>query len=303
MPSYKFNSVPVPPEDRADVILDTDAFNEIDDQFAIAYLLHSQERFDIKAFNAAPFFNGNSVSPEDGMIKSFNEIIKLLELDGSFDKKSIVYEGSRTYLPDEKTPVESPAARVIVEHAKKHTPDNPLYVLAIGAITNMASALLMDECVEKNTVVVWLGGHAYETGSADEFNMVQDIAAARVVFGCRVPVVMLPCRNVVDRCFTTEYELRHWLEGKNPLADYLCKNTVDACFGNKNYPQSKVIWDITAVAWLHNKDGRHMECRPERALMPEYDGHYSSAPDGKFISYACRMKRDAIFNDLFGRIT
>ena len=45
----------MPPKGQVDVILDTDAFNEIDDQYAIAYLLACGEKLNIKGFCAAPF--------------------------------------------------------------------------------------------------------------------------------------------------------------------------------------------------------------------------------------------------------
>ena len=50
-----------------DIIIDSDTFNEIDDQFAISYALRSQDRLNVKAIYAAPFLNQHSVSPEDGM--------------------------------------------------------------------------------------------------------------------------------------------------------------------------------------------------------------------------------------------
>jgi len=37
------------PQGRVDVVLDTDAYNEIDDQFAISYLLKSKEKLNTKA--------------------------------------------------------------------------------------------------------------------------------------------------------------------------------------------------------------------------------------------------------------
>ena len=66
------------PTHKIDVILDTDAYNEIDDQFAISYMLKSPERMNIKAFCAAPFLNSKSVSPEDGMYRSYDEILKAI---------------------------------------------------------------------------------------------------------------------------------------------------------------------------------------------------------------------------------
>ena len=46
---------------KVDVILDTDAYNEIDDLFAIAYMILSQERMNIKGILAAPFYSPRSL--------------------------------------------------------------------------------------------------------------------------------------------------------------------------------------------------------------------------------------------------
>lgn len=73
------------PQGRVDVVLDTDAYNEIDDQFVIAYMIKSTEKLDVKAIYAAPFFNDKSTGPKDGMEKSYNEIKKILNLCGRDD--------------------------------------------------------------------------------------------------------------------------------------------------------------------------------------------------------------------------
>ena len=91
------------PKKRVDAILDTDAYNEIDDQFAISYMLLSPERINTLGICAAPFFNRRSQSPSDGMEKSYDEILKLLDLMGKNDFKDRVYKGSDRYLSDEKS--------------------------------------------------------------------------------------------------------------------------------------------------------------------------------------------------------
>ena len=48
------------PEGKIDVVLDTDTYNEIDDQFALAYLIKSADKLNLKAISAAPFFNEKS---------------------------------------------------------------------------------------------------------------------------------------------------------------------------------------------------------------------------------------------------
>ena len=70
------------PAHKIDVVLDTDAYNEIDDQFAIAYMLRKKDRFNVKAIYAAPFHNEKSNDACDGMIKSYEEIFKVLGLMG-----------------------------------------------------------------------------------------------------------------------------------------------------------------------------------------------------------------------------
>ncbi len=294
-------SVPTHP---VDVVLDTDAYNEIDDQFAISYLLKSSDRLRVRGLCAAPFYNSNSTDPEDGMVKSYDEIRKLLMLAGRQELLPLVYEGSRGYLPDEVTPVESPAADFLAALAEEYTPENPLYVVAIGAITNVASALLKNPRMRETCVVVWLGGHGLHIPhGVNEFNMVQDIAAARVVFGCGVPLVQLPCVGVVDAFATSRYELEHWLGGKNPLCDYLVAHTVEAA---ESYaagkPWTRVIWDVTAVAWLLNDGDRFMSSRLIPSPVPEYDKHYATLTDRHLIRYVYHINRDALFADLFRKL-
>ena len=72
-----------------DAVLDTDTFNEIDDQFALSYLIRATERIRVRGLYAAPFFNEKSVSPKDGMEKSYDEILTLLTLLGGLREQGI----------------------------------------------------------------------------------------------------------------------------------------------------------------------------------------------------------------------
>ena len=164
------------PSGKIDVVLDTDAYNEIDDQFAISYMIKSKEKIHVKAICAAPFYNAHSESPKDGMEKSYDEVLKLLSL---MRENVDVFKGSEKYLDDEKKPIISDASKMLAELSNEYSPENPLYVVAIGAITNVASALLLNPEMKNNVVVVWLGGHAQHFHDTKEFNMKQDIAAAQ----------------------------------------------------------------------------------------------------------------------------
>jgi inosine-uridine nucleoside N-ribohydrolase len=290
-----------PPKSKVDVILDTDTYNEVDDQYAMSYLLHSLDKVKVVGITAVPFFNSNSTSPTDGMEKSYEEIMKLLELDGKTYLKDIVYRGAKEYLPDENTPIECDAARFIAESAKKYSPENPLYVVAIGAGTNVASAILMEpDAMRENTVIVWLAGHAKEWPDTAEFNMRQDIAAARVIFGCGAPLVQLPCMGVVSAFTTSKYELIHWLEGKSELAEYLLHRVVDEYTMEEAW--SRCLWDVTAVAWVIDGD-KFMKSYLIPAPIPQYDNHYSFDPNRHLMRYVYHIRRDRLFTALFTKIT
>ena len=292
------------PNRKVDVVLDTDTFNEVDDQIALAYLIKSDEKLNLKALYAAPFFNEKSTGPEDGMEKSYNEILNILSLMERDDLKEIVYKGSRQYLEEEVKPVISPAAEHLCQLAMNYSTENPLYVIAIGAITNVASAILLKPEIIEKIVVVWLGGSAYHWQDAcgmQEFNMVQDIAAARVVFGSGVPLVQLPCMGVVSTFTTTACELEKFLKGKNKLCDYL----YNLIIGEMEYwgggeTASRILWDVTAVAWL--LDESFMLSCLDHSPIPEYDSYYSFSKSRHFIRYVYHIYRDPIFKDLFSKL-
>jgi len=289
------------PQGLADVLLDTDAFNEIDDQFAIAYLLRAGEKLRCRALCAAPFHNSRSEGPADGMEKSYHEILKLLSLMGREELRPQVFRGSERWLPDERTPVDSPAARETVRLAREYTPERPLYAVGIGALTNLASALLLAPEIAENLVVVWLGGHAPHWEKQDEFNLRGDVAAARAVFRSGVALVQLPCMGVVSSFTTTKPELECWLQGQNPVCDYLARNTIEEAESYAHgKPWSRVLWDVTAVAWLLGEDMTRDRAVPRH--VPTYAFQYEIQPDLPPMRCVYHVHRDRLMEDLFGRL-
>lgn len=289
------------PKGKIDVVLDTDTYNEIDDQFALSYLLCSADKLNLRAVCAAPFYNAKSEGPADGMEKSYQEIHHILQLMGKQEYEGLVYRGSAMWLPDEKTPVHSEAAVKLTELAMEYTPQKPLYVVAIGAITNVASAVLMKPEIIDRIVIVWLGGNAHHWPDNREFNCQQDVAAARVVFGSGAAMVQLPCIGVVSSCTTSAGELEMFLRGRNRLCDYLVDIVErDGAAESPYRTWTRVIWDVTAVGWL--LDGDFMKDRLVPSPIPQYDHHYSFDSGRHFIRYVYSVDRDALFEDLFTKL-
>lgn len=288
------------PTGKVDVVIDTDTFNEIDDQFALAYLIKLEAKLNLKAIYAAPFYNERSSGPKDGMEKSYEEILRILKIMDKEEYASVTYKGSENYLQNEKEGIDSPAAQDLIARAMEREDDNPLYVIAIGAITNVASAILMEPKIIDKIVLIWLGGNAHHWPDNKEFNLMQDVAGARIVFGCGVPLVQLPCVGVVTEFKTTEPELEYWLRGKNTICDYLVDTTIAE--GKKMGVScwSRVIWDVTAVAWLVEEN--LMYDRLEPSPIPEYDHTFSFDSDRHMMRYVYGLNRDKMFEHLFATL-
>lgn len=280
------------------VVLDTDTYNEVDDQFALAHLLLSPERISLEAVYAAPFSNPRSQGPADGMEKSHEEILRVLDLVGP-DRRPPVFRGSAGYLAGPAAPVESPAARDLVARALAVPDGEKLYVAGIAAATNLASALLLEPRIAEKIVVVWLGGHAPYWHDTNEFNLQQDLHAARVLLDGPAPLVLIPCNPVTSHLITTVAELREQMAPYSRLGAYL----TDIVAGYVGNPPgwSKPIWDISASAWLVNPEwvpafeGPSPKLRDD--LTWDRDGREPRHP----IRIARQVRRNAIFADFFAK--
>ncbi len=171
----------VPEASKIRVIVDTDAKNEADDQFAIVHFLLSPS-FDVRAVTAAHF--EGKAGDGGSMERSFQEIGKLLELMDIEDVPA--FRGQRS--PDDGEI--SDAVRFIVGEARRED-ERPLYVAVLGAATNLAAALRVSPEIGEKITAVWNGGGPYPDGRP-EFNVMQDPNAARTLLGSAARVWQIP---------------------------------------------------------------------------------------------------------------
>ena len=68
----------------------------------------------------------------------------------------------------------------------------------------------------------------------------------------------------------------------------------------KDKAWTRIIWDVTAVAWL--LDGDFEEDYLVHSPIPGYDNHYVLDPQRHFIRYVYHVKRDSLFTDLFAKL-
>ena len=298
-----------PPVGRVRVVLDTDAANEIDDQFAITYALLSQERLDVEAIYAAPFQQpwppatdsgpaSSGVSPADGMVRSYAEIRRVLEALGAAEPGGGVRLGAEAWLPDAGTPVPSPAAEDLIDRAREGAPDGDLlYVVALGAPTNVASALLAAPAIAGRVVIVWLGGNGTWWTPAGEYNAVQDRHASRVLFDSGVPLVHVPCRQVTEKLVTTHEEVEQMVRGFGVVGDYLADLYRGYDHGSR---RMKELWDLGAVAWLVAPQS----CPSTLTTSPVFHDEVTWGHDASrhLIREVRDIDADAVFADFFSKL-
>ncbi len=226
-----------PPTQRKRVIVNTDAKNEADDQYAIVHALLTPS-FEVHGVIAAHFGERRSTTSMDD---SYAEVLHLLDLMG-WQGRVRVERGALVALPDAQTPVASAGAQLIIDEALKDDP-RPLHIAFYGPLTDMASALLMEPAIAtRNVRVVWIGGGDWPMGGS-EFNLSNDIHAANVVFRSSIEVWQIP--STVYRLMAVSYaELFERVYPHGALGRYLVEQLVE--------------WNAQFLTWLEAQD-------PERA--------------------------------------
>lgn len=208
---YKFH---VPEEKIVRLIVDTDAKNEADDQFAIVHALLSP-KFENMGMIAAHY----GIRHEDGMERSFKELETIFDKMG-FPKDGMLYHGAGHKIPDKNTPVDSEGARLIVSEAMKED-DHPLFAVFLGPLTDLASALLIEPRIASRMKAIWIGGGQYPNGGA-EFNLGNDIDAANVVFQSKMEIWQVP-QNVYGMMPLSLAELEYKVAPYGEIGEYLLK--------------------------------------------------------------------------------
>ena len=299
---HDFNMNTVAEHIRSDkkkkVILDTDTFNEVDDQFAIGYALLS-DNIDVLAMTAAPFVSSSYPNPADGMELSFKELVKVRDMVDPDGKMNIpCYRGSTRFMKNTITPVRSEAVDNIIRIV--HETDDIVYIAAIGAFTNVAPALMVDPSIMKKVVVIMIGANTYNYngGNCNEYNLKQDRAAAKILFECGVPLVVLPAEGGTSQLYTTNAEICYYLKDQaGAYGNYLCEIVAgyegESRDGNICNTRERIIWDIAAIAFLKDvKRFSWIDIHPARTITD--DGYW------RFLDSSA-MGREMIYSEVFDR--
>lgn len=279
---------------KINVILDTDTYNECDDQFALSYMIKNQDIFNIKAITVAPYSHKTrNVAVKEGQELSYNEILKICKWL-NFETENKVFKDSMDYIVNGYNE-ENPAVKKIIEIALK---ENKTYILAIGAITNIALAIRKEPKIVDKIEVIWLGGNKLDYKDNLEYNFRQDIKAVKIIFELKVKLTILPCKDVVFKLRININTLKSNIGNKSELCNYLIDR-----FYNDGYhgiQEERVIWDISVIAYMINKewfDTIEINCPNINE-----DTSYEINTNNHKIEIVTKIKADKIYEDLFKKL-
>ncbi|MBF8184625.1 nucleoside hydrolase [Nonomuraea sp. K274] len=284
---------------RRRVIVDTDAKNEADDQFAIVHALLSPS-LDIRGLVAAHFGDRRTRTSMEESRAEIDLLLRLMKLEGEVR----VEDGAPYALPDVATPVAAPGVELIVSEAMRDVPE-PLYVAFLGPLTDMASALLIEPRIaERDVTVVWIGGGGYDgrggPAGRPEFNLSNDIVAANIVFSSALPVWQIPAPTY--RMTAVGYaELDEKVAPCGEIGDYLVRQLVE--WNERQHGASiefRVLGDSPAIGLLlHSACGTWVE-RP--APNFRYDGSYDFSTQNRPIRTYDSIDARFIHEDFFAKL-
>ncbi|MCL2866318.1 MAG: nucleoside hydrolase [Clostridia bacterium] len=215
----------VPEKKKFRVIVHTDCKNEADDQFALAHHLMTP-KFNIRAVIAGHFdFLSERRYGAKGLTTraSYDEIIRVMRLMDMEDTCP-VYMGATMGMADEQTPVFSEGADCIIREAMSED-ERPLFVVFQGAITDLACAYLKEPRIEERLTAIWIGGGIWPDGG-DEFNLMQDIHAANIVFASDIALWQVP-KDVYKQMGVTLAELQVRCAPYGAIGKYLFEQMVE----------------------------------------------------------------------------
>lgn len=308
----------VPPSDggagRPVAILDTDANNEVDDQFAIAYLLLSD------AFTT-PGVTVNRTSLGGPIEDHVAEAERVIELVGRSDDVP-VFAGATGTFDDIVGRIDQPdydgraAVDFIVDTVRAQDGEEVL-LLPIGKLTNIALAVASAPDILDDIRILWLGSN-YPSSEFSEYNQDNDPEALQFLLDAEVAfeiaVVRIAEPSGTAAVTVTPAEVATNLTGEGPTADPPVAaedGTLYTTFGDYGVslfdsvelfgdPPSRSLFDVAAVAVALDPGMADAVVVPAPAFV---DGAWVERPDNeRRIAIWENFDRDGIVDDLFGTI-
>jgi len=282
---------------RHHVIFDTDANNEVDDQYALAYLIFSGDHFALEGVTV------NATSDPDGydtfspVSDHYDEARRVMKLTGVYNDIPL-FAGAQAGFNEIKDNLDNPefdgheAVNFIIEQSMRER-DQKLILLPVGKLTNIALALKKEPAIAERVHIVWLGSNYPEPG---EHNQDWDIPAMNYILDVDVPFDMVTVRygepSGTSAVMVAKTMVMRRLPGIGPRiadpvtgrhggefltwGDYAVELYVKYQSQMWGDPQGRALFDMAAVAILKNPNWAENYEHPAPIFL---DGQWVERPD------------------------
>jgi inosine-uridine nucleoside N-ribohydrolase len=276
------------------VVLSTDVGNEIDDQWAITYLL-LQPKFEVLGVMSA---HAPTIAAPAGRT-SYRILVDVVENRLGMKRHPPLIQGGDGPLADNRTPRPSAAVDFLIKTSNRFSRDNPLTVLMIGAATDVASAILTDPTIEQRIRVIQMGFTDEQGG--EEFNVANDVKAVQVILDSNVPLVIGPgkvCRASLSLTFA---QARVMLEKRGPIGAWLWDEYQAWYFRYvkplrvDDFSKPWVIWDDITLAYVLGMTTQHTLPRP----MMQDNMTFEQLNTGQTVTWITDVDEQRLWTDFF----
>lgn len=238
----------------AKILVDADTANEVDDLFALSKVL-MEPSVEVTALNAAQW-QASHWATQNTMEDSHRLNQTLLGMMG-IDRKTNRGAVARMYDWGDRAQ-HSAAAYEIIKQTKVMKEGEQLTIIALGALTNVASAVFIEPNIASKIRLYWLGTtYDFDTGVLlkNDFNCAMDQYAITHLLFSEVEMHIMPV-NIASKMKFNYKDTERELSG-HFLGEYLLKIWDDHIDGGR---VARTIWDLAIIdAFLHPEWAEEVE--------------------------------------------
>jgi inosine-uridine nucleoside N-ribohydrolase len=234
-----------------EIIIDSDSGNEIDDLYAITRALSCSE-LEVKGLISSHWsFHKEAGDSSLFMSQTLNE--RLLELMGKTSLPHPSGANDKLWYFGNPVPNLSPASSFIIQKAKEAEQGKKLNIVCLGALTNVASAIIADPAIAPN-IRLYCMGFNYDakskTWNKNEFNVKNDLDAADYLLNKEDLEMHIMTASASKSLRFSKEETRKLMNQSDSIGKFLTQKWDD------RFPEFSewIMWDVALIEAIINPD-------------------------------------------------
>ena len=228
---------------KRQIIIDADSGNEVDDLYALVRIL-LEPSIEVTALTAAQWQTSHWTVPHS--MENSHRVNQQLLGELRLNTRTLRGGAARMYDWGDRARHSAAAYEIIHQATEKEE----VVVLALGALTNVASAVFIQPSIAKKLTVYWLGttiDFENQVLKRNDFNPQMDPFALDYLLDSEVEMHIMPVN--VATAMEIEYAALDVAIGSHPLGNYLLQRWDNHLDGSR---KNRVLWDLGLVAAFYS---------------------------------------------------